>query len=94
MANLIDEAKGYEPKAKINNIADLQQVTTDLDVKEELNAEYPYKYVEVDGKKYRIPNTVLADLKAILEENPKLTKFKVKKTGEGLGTEYTVIPLA
>jgi len=94
MAKLIDEAKNYESKAKVNNIADLKEVSTDLDVKDEVEAEFPYKYIVVDGQKYRIPGSVLGSLRVILDENSKLAKFKVKKTGEGMETRYTVIPLA
>jgi hypothetical protein len=93
MAKLIDEAKAYEAKAKVNNIAELTTVSTELDVKEDLEAEFPYKYVQVEGLKYKVPSSVLANLKAILEENPNLKKFKVKRTGEGMDTRYTVIPL-
>ena len=92
MAKLIDEAKNYESK-QINNIADLEVVSVELDVKEENEAEFPYKYVEVDNVRYKVPVSVLASLKAMLEDSPNLTKFKVKKTGEGLKTKYTVIPL-
>lgn len=94
MASLSEEAKNFESKAKINNIADLQSVSTDLEVKEEVEAEFPYKYVVVEGSKYKVPTSVLASLRAILEENKDLKKFKVKKTGEGMETRYTVIPLA
>ena len=94
MASLKDTAKAYEAKAKVNNIADLQSVSTELEVQTDSEAEFPYDYVVVDGKNYRIPSSVVANLKAILEENPKLQKFKVKKTGEGMETRYTVIPLA
>ena len=94
MAKLIEEAKNYESKAKINNIAELQSVSTDLEVMGEADAEFPYKYVIVDGQKYKVPTSVLGSLKAILEENPNLKKIKVKKTGEGMDTRYTVIPLA
>ena len=93
MASLKDTAINHETKSKVNNIADLQSVSTDLDVKEDTEAEFPYQYVEVEGLKYRVPGSVLANLKAILEENPELKKFKVKKTGEGMDTRYTVIPL-
>jgi hypothetical protein len=94
MASLSEEAKNFESKAKVNNIADLQSVSTDLEVKEEVEAEFPYKYVVVEGSKYKVPASVLASLRAILEENKDLKKFKVKKTGEGMETRYTVIPLA
>lgn len=93
MAKLSEEAKGYEPKPKVKNIAELNEVSTELEVKEDLEAEFPYKYVEVDGERYRVPITVLSDLKAILEENPELKKFKVKKQGEKMETKYTTIPL-
>ena len=92
MAKLIEEAQAYEPQ-KLKNIADLEVVSVDMDVKEEPEAEYPYKYIEVDGEKYVVKTSVLASLKAILEDNPNLTKFRVKKTGEGMNTKYTVIPL-
>jgi len=97
MANLKDTATAYEAPQTLN-IADLEIVSVDVDVKTETginkdNEEFTYSYIEVDGKKYRVPNSVLAELKTILEDNPKLTKFRVKKAGSGLQTRYTVIPL-
>jgi|TARA_R100000750_G_scaffold54814_1_gene40647 hypothetical protein len=94
MGNLKDEAKIHEARAKIKNISDLQSVETDLAVFEETNVEYPYKYIELNNERYRVPASVLASLKVILEENPNLKKIKVKKSGEGMNTEYTVIPLS
>ena len=41
----------------------------------------------------RVPRTVLKSLKAIREEKPDLQEFKVKRSGEGLKTVYTVITL-
>ena len=93
MATISEEAKAYESK-QINNIADLDSVPTSLEVKEEKKAEFPYKYVELNGERYKVNVSVLASLKAILEDNPNLKKFKVKKSGEGMNTKYTVIPLA
>ena len=80
------------------NIADLEVVSTDLDVQEKTGTnkdgeDFTYNYIEVDGKQYRVPNSVLTELKAILEENAELKKFRVKKTGQGLQTRYTVVPL-
>lgn len=94
MGSIKDEARGYEPAAKLKNISELNSVETNLAVFEDNEAEYPYKYIEVDGERYKVPISVLASLKVILEENPELKKFKVKKTGEGMDTKYTVIPLA
>ena len=97
MATLKETALQYEP-AHTYNIADLDVVSTDLNVMYDSGTDkegkpFSYGYIEVDGKQYRIPNSVIAQLNAILEENPKLTKFRVKKTGEGMQTRYTLIPL-
>lgn len=94
MGSLKDEAKAYEPKAKVKNISELQTVDTDFAMLEDTEAEFPYNYIEVNNERYKVPASVLANLKAILEENPNLKKFKVKKSGEGMDTRYTVIPLA
>ena len=93
MATLKEDAKAFEAK-QTKNIADLSTVSIDLELGEELNVEFPYKFVVVENERYRVPNSVLSNLKAILEENENLKTFKVKKTGTGLNTEYTVIPLA
>lgn len=98
MAKLIDEAKAYESHA-VGNVADLPKVSTHLEVESrtgtnEEGKEFSYKVIKVDGQEYRIPASVLKSLKAILEDNPNLKEFKVKKTGTGMATEYTVIPLS
>ena len=93
MVKLSEEAKAYEPK-QINNISKLKSISTDVDVKEEEEAEFPYKYIEVDGERYKVPVSVIASLKSILDENPNLKTFKVKKDGEGMNTRYTLIPLS
>ena len=92
------EAQTYESHS-VGNIADLPKVSTDLQVedREGTNDEgktFQYKVITVDGQEYRVPASVLKSLKAILEDNSELKTFKVKKTGQGLATEYTVIPLA
>ena len=93
MASLKETAKEFIPK-QTNNIADLQSVSVELELAEETNVEFPYKFIVVEGERYRVPNSVISNIKAILEENANLKTFKVKKTGTGLNTEYTVIPLA
>ena len=97
MAKLSEEARVYEPK-QTKNIAELDVVDLGLDVedREATNDEgksFQYKVVIVDGEEYRVPKSVLSQIKAQQEENPKLSKVKVKKTGIGLNTTYTVIPL-
>lgn len=98
MAKLKEEALAYEPQQS-KNIAELEVVSVDLDVKESeefLDSEgkpFRYKYVIKDGEKYRVPNSVLEQVKGFLTERPTMTKFKVKKSGSGLNTKYQVIPI-
>lgn len=94
---LSEAAQNYEPK-KTLNIADLEEVSTDLviDTQNAVNdegEEFTYQYITVDGKQYRVPNSVISSLKTILAKRPNLKKFSVSKTGEGLKTKYTVVPL-
>ena len=91
--NIKDEAKQQEAKSKVRNISELESVDVNLAVFQETEVEFPYKYLEIEGERYKMPLSVLASVKAILEVNENLTKFKVKKTGEGIDTRYTVIPL-
>jgi hypothetical protein len=92
-----DSANAYVPKST-KNIAELKSVSVDLVLMNETandseGKEFSYNYTEVDGEKYRIPDTVLKDLKAILQRKPSLKNFAVNKTGDGRNTKYTVIPL-
>ena len=61
--------------------------------KEGTSDEFTISYINVKGEKYRVPTSVLASLKVILEEKPDTTKFKVAKTGSGMSTTYQVIGL-
>ncbi len=97
MANIKDEAMAYEPP-QTKNIADLEVVPTNLEVEEreftkDDGTTFKIKVAIVDGEDYRVPTSVLKSLKVILEEKQELKFFKVKKTGEGLKTEYTVLTL-
>jgi len=96
MAKLSDEALAYEPK-QMKNIADLETVRTDLNIQEETFGEgegsFTAKFVEVDGLRYRVPISVLKSLKAILQTKPDCKSIKVVKTGSGMDTNYTVVPL-
>lgn len=94
---LKQEANAYESKS-VGNIADLPKVSTDLitENREGTNDEgktFNYKVIVVEGQEYRVPASVIKSLKAIFEDNPNLKTFKVKKSGQGMNTEYTVIPL-
>lgn len=97
MATLKDEALAYEPTTT-KNIADLERVPTNLKVKDGVGTDkegktFTYKYVEFNTTQYRIPGKVLGDIKAILVVKPTLMNVKVIKKGQGLNTQYTVIPL-
>lgn len=98
MGTLKDEAREYKPTETAKNIAELNSISTDLVVEDDSyeyeGKEIKQKVIVVDGEKYRVPVSVLKSLKVILEESPGLKNFKVKKTGEGMKTDYTVIPLA
>jgi len=97
MTTIIEEAKAYEPP-QTKNIADLEVVPTSVEIfnKEYMDSEgkpFGIKVVTIKNEDYRVPVSVLKSLKAIIEEKPELKHFKVKKTGEGLKTEYIVIPI-
>lgn len=93
-----EEAKAYESQS-VGNIADLPKVSMNFPVEDREGTNddgktFKYKVAVIEGNEYRVPASVLKSLKAILEDNPNLQTFKVKKTGQGLATEYTVIPLS
>jgi hypothetical protein len=101
MAKIKDFATGYTPQ-HTKNIVDLEAVSVDVEIEDDSfmthdengeEKEVKQKVIIVDGEKYRVPISVISQLKTHLEENPKLQKFRVKKSGEGLKTQYTLIPL-
>ena len=96
--SLREIALAYEAPARTGNISDLPQVSADLKVTSETftkkdGDEFTIQTVTVDGAKYRVPTSVINQVKVLLEDNPKLQNIKVKKTGQGMDTEYVVIPL-
>jgi len=98
MASLKEGAQGYEP-SKTKNIAELEAVSVEQEFflnekrKNSKDEEYLMSYIVVGGEEYRVPNSVLEQLKVILEAKPDLKTFKVTKKGELLKTSYTVIQL-
>lgn len=102
MATIGESAKDYVGSSKTGNIADLEKVSTDLELvedsfeftKDNVTKTIKQEVIEIDGEKYRVPVTVKQQLKVILEDNPTLKFFKVKKTGTTKDdTRYQVIPL-
>ena len=64
MTSLKETANGYEPKQTLN-IADLDRVDLSfpIEARSGTNAEgkdFEYKVMIVNGKEYRVPNTVIA----------------------------------
>lgn len=104
MVKLNEYTKNFEPTSKTKNIADLKEVSTDVEL---IDDEFEItdkmtkqiktvkqKVIVVDGEQYRVPNSVIGQLKVVLEDNPNCKKFKVKKTGTTMDdTRYQVIPL-
>jgi hypothetical protein len=87
----------YVPKTA-KNITELKSVSVDLVLQLETGTnsegeDYSYNFIEVGNEKYRVPDSVLNNLKSILVVRPNLKTFCVTKSGEGRLTKYTVIPL-
>ena len=98
MRTIKEAAQNYEPK-RMKNVADLEVIRTDIRIvenekrKDQNDEEYSVSYFVLNDEEYRIPVSVLEQLKSILEKKPELKTFNVKKTGEGKGTKYQVITL-
>jgi hypothetical protein len=104
MTKLNNFAKDFEPASKTKNIADLKEVSTDIElIDDEFNVvdkitkqekTVRQKVIVVEGEQYRVPISVISQLKVLLEDNPNLKKFKVKKSGTTMDdTRYQVIPM-
>ena len=97
MSTIGEEAKAYEPQ-RMKNIADLEAVSIEQEIKKETrkdkaNEDYTVSFIVIDNDEYRVPNSVLEQLQTLIEEKPDMTSFKVTKKGEGLNTSYQVVPL-
>lgn len=98
MGTIKESAQKYEPK-RMKNISDLEVVRTDTEFtenekrKDQNDQEYTVSYFIYNGEEYRVPASVLEQLKGILVAKPDLKTFRVTKSGEGKGTKYQVISL-
>lgn len=97
MGSLRETAKAYEPQTT-HNIAELEAVSLDVKIEERKGKdkdgkEFSYNVALILEEEYRVPATVLKDIKAIMTAKPTLKTVKVIKKGEGMKTQYTVIPL-
>jgi len=61
----------------------------------EFDIKEMFLYNEDTGTKegVRIPNSVIGGLKILLQDNPNLEYFRVIRTGVGMDTRYTVLPV-
>ena len=91
---LKENAQEYTPKRTLN-VTDLDKVdlSTPLEDRKGTNAEgkdYDYQVMVIEGKEYRVPATVLEEIKKILKIKPDAKFIKATSTGSGLNTEYSV----
>lgn len=96
MATIKEAAQQYEPPTTLN-IADLEKIPIDLELKDGAGkdkdgVEFKYKYAVIDGKDYRVAGSILGGIKAILQKIPDLKFVSVIKQGQGMNTRYQVIP--
>jgi len=97
MASLKDTAKEHIPKQTLN-IADLDRVNLTLPIEDRTGTdsegkEFSYKVMIENDLEYRVPNTVLEEIKKILALKPEVSFVHVSKTGSGLNTRYSVMAL-
>jgi hypothetical protein len=98
MTTLSEFAKTYTPETT-KNISDLKEVDVNLTLEDRDGTDksgntFKYKVIVVDGVDYRVPSSVIGNLKAILDKKPTMKKFSVARQGKTKDdTKYTVIPL-
>ena len=97
MTTLLESAKAFQPKQTMN-VADLEALSLASKVEDRVGTDkngvdFAYKVVIQGGSEYRIPASVLADIKTLLEAKPTLKTVKVIKKGTGMNTKYSVIPM-
>lgn len=96
MATLRQEAQAYEPP-QTYNICQLEKIPLDMDLKtgegkDKDGNPFSYKYIEVDGKQYRVPASVIGQAKAVIKKQPHVKYVTVDRQGEGMNTRYIVMP--
>lgn len=98
MVTMKEKAQNYEPQ-KTKTISDLGVFDADIETflfegTDKDGKTFTYEYVQdEEGNRYRVPGTVFNQMKMFLEEDPSISHFKVKKSGEGMKTSYTVMPV-
>jgi len=95
MATLKESAMAYEPPTT-KNIADLEKVSVETELKDGEGKDssgevFKYKYFEIEGQEYRVPGSVIGQIKAILQKMPTTRFVTVTKAGTDMGTKYVVM---
>lgn len=86
----------YESK-ETKNITEVGVFDIDLELEEVTynegqEDEFTVNETEINGETYRVPNSVLKQIKVLIGDNPNLKQVKVLKEGEGMKTKYQVVP--
>lgn len=97
MATLRETAMAYEPPQQTKNIAELEKIPVDIELKDgsaknNAGEEFKYKFAEIEGIKYRIAGSIIGGIKTLLKRMPNLKYVQVLKEGAGINTKYQVIP--
>jgi hypothetical protein len=97
MTTMREAANKYEAP-KTLNICELQKVSTEIDIQHKVVGSgtpdaFEYDFISVSGKDYRVPKTVIKQLKQQLSIRKDAVWFKVLRDGTGMNTEYTVVLL-
>lgn len=97
MVSIAEASESYKEPETLN-ISDLENfsVAEELQTFHGTNSageDFSYDYIERDGVKYRVPASVIKQIKALREKKPELMEFQVLRTGTGKNdTTYNVIP--
>jgi len=97
MTTLKESAMRYEPK-QTKNVAELDIIPINYPIFEGNGTKkdgkpFTYHFMEFNGEEYRVPDSVRKALKEIIKSKPDVTEIAVSKTGEGINSIYTTIPL-
>lgn len=96
MTTLRQESATYESK-ETKNISEAGIFSIDLPLekvtyKEGTEEEFTVNEMQIEGQFFRVPDSVLIQIKALIQDNPELKQVKVLKTGSGMSTKYQVVP--
>jgi hypothetical protein len=97
MTKLSELATNYVAPTMTENIADAGLFSIDVEVTEETHTKkdgetFTVNVASINGKKYRVPSSVLEGIKAIMSVRKDVKMISIIKTGSGMNTKYQVIP--